>query len=117
MFQLITELLGHLRKLLPLLEIYTARRPVAPVRDPAMEEFQRYAAEVLRENRRDLMELRSVSESVNQRLRVLDEQSASMHRDLGRIAAQQRALLTAAVIAAVGAVGTLVVSILILAKR
>lgn len=117
MLQLITELLGYVRKLLPLMEIYAARRPAAPVRDPAMEEFQRYAAEVLRENRHDLMELRSGFESINQRLRVLDDQSASMHRDLGRIADQQRALLTAAIIAAVAAAGALIVSMVILTRR
>jgi hypothetical protein len=117
MFQILAELLGYVRKLLPLMEIYAGRRPAAPVRDPAADEFQRYAAEILRQNRIDLMELRSGFESVNQRLRVLDDQSASMHRDLGRIADQQRAVLTAAIVAAVAAVGALIISILVITRR
>ena len=112
MFETLTELLGYTRKLLPLLEIYSARRDSQPMRDPATQEFQNYAAEVLRANQTHLMELRSVVEGVHQRLRVVDDQSAALERAMTRIAAQQRTLMIAAVIAAVASIGALVTSII-----
>ena len=39
MFEILTELLGYTRKLLPLLEIYSARRDSQPMRDPATQEL------------------------------------------------------------------------------
>ena len=112
MFQILTELLGYVRKLLPLMEIYAVRRSSQPMRDPATQEFQSYAAELLRANQTHLMELRSVVESVHQRLRVVDEQSVALQRELTRIADQQRTLMIAAVVAAVASIGALVTSII-----
>ncbi|HKT24697.1 MAG TPA: hypothetical protein VJR04_08830 [Terriglobales bacterium] len=118
MLELLMELLGYVRKLLPLMELYTARRmATAPVRDTASEEFQNYAAEVLRANRADLMELRSGVEAIQQRLRVIDEQSSALQRETTRLIDQQRMILIAAVVAAVGSVGALIVSIIALARH
>src|SRR5690348_11144782 len=118
MLEALMELLGYARKLLPLMELYTARRmATAPVRDRANEEFQNYAAEVLRANRADLMELRSGLEAVQQRLRVIDEQSSALQRETTRLIDQQRTVLIAAVVAAVASVGALIVSIIALARR
>jgi hypothetical protein len=117
MFEILTELLGYARKLLPLLEIYTGRRQSHPMRDPAMQEFQSYVAEVLRVNQAHLLELRAVVEGVHQRLRVIDEQSVALQRELTRIAEQQRTLLIAVVIAAVASIGALVTGIIAIAHR
>ncbi|GEM_PF-3022665 len=118
MLEVLMELLGYARKLLPLMELYTARRvATAPARDTASEEFQNYAAEVLRANRSDLMELRSGLEAVQQRLRVIDEQSTALQREITRLMDQQRTLVIAAIVAAVGSVGALIVSIIALALR
>jgi hypothetical protein len=112
------ELLGYARKLLPLMELYTARRmATAPSRDTASEEFQSFAAEALRANRSDLMELRSGLEAVQQRLRVIDEQSSALQREAARNIDQQRTIVIAAIVAAVGSVGALIVSIIALARR
>ena len=112
MFQILTELLGYVRKLLPLMELYVMRRPAQPTRDPAMEEFQNYTAEILRASRADLMELRSTLEGVHQRLKVIDDQSVTLQRELARIADQQRTMMIAVVIAAVGATGALITAII-----
>lgn len=117
MFEIITELLGYARKLLPLMEIYAARRPSHPVRDPATHEFQSYAAEVLRANRADLMELRSSIESVQQRLRVVDDQAVAVQREMARLADQQRAVMIGVIVAAVASIGALVVAIVGIARR
>ncbi|HEU5234553.1 MAG TPA: hypothetical protein VFU50_16955 [Terriglobales bacterium] len=118
MLEVLMELLGYARKLLPLMELYTARRmATAPVRDTGNEEFQNYAAEVLRANRSDLMELRSGLEAVHQRLRVIDEQSAALQREMTRVIDQQRTILIAAVVASVASVGALIVSIIALSRH
>lgn len=117
MLELLPELLGYARKLLPLMEIYAARRPAAPVRDPATQEFQAYAAEILRANRADLMELRSAVESLQQRQRVIDEQSVALQREIARAADQQRAILIAAIVAAVCSLGALITGIIALARH
>jgi len=117
MLEAVMELLGYARKLLPLMELYTARRMAAPVRDTASEEFQNYAAEVLRANRSDLIELRSGLESAQQRLRVIDDQSAALQREMTRLIDQQRTIVIAAMVAAVASVGALIVSIVVLARH
>ena len=101
MFEILIELLGYVRKLLPLMELYVARRPAQPARDTATQEFQAYTAELLRSNRTELMELRSVLEGLNQRLKVIDEQSVALQRELSRMANRQRAMLVVVVISAV----------------
>lgn len=108
MFEILIELLGYVRKLLPLMELYAARRPAQPARDPATQDFQTNTAELLRLNRAELMELRSTLESVNQRLKVIDEQSVALQRELSRIANQQRAMFVIVVIAAVISAGGLI---------
>lgn len=117
MFQILTELLGYVRKLLPLMELYMARRPAQPVRDPANDEFQRHLAEALRGNRENLIELRSTIETVNQRLRVIDDQATSHQRDLSRMADQQRMMLIAVIVSAVASVGALIAAILAVSHR
>src|SRR5690348_11808067 len=117
MLEALMELLGYARKLLPLMELYTARRMAAPVRDTATEEFQSYAAEVLRANRSDLMELRSGVESVQQTLRVIDDQSSALQRETMRLIDQQRTIVIAAGIAAIASIGALIVSIIALVRR
>ena len=117
MLQLLTELLGYARKLLPLMELYAARRPAQPVRDPATLEFQSYAADALRSHHSDLVELRSALESVQQRLRVIDDQSVSLQRELSRVADQQRTLLIAVAIAAAASVGAFVMAIILVARH
>ena len=118
MLELLMELLGYVRKLLPLMELYTARRmATAPARDHASEEFQSFAAEALRANRSDLMELRSGLEAVQQRLRVIDEQSAALQRETTRLIDQQRTIVIAAIVAAVASLGALILSIIVVARR
>ena len=112
MFQILTELLGYVRKLLPLMELYAARRPAQPIRDPATQEFQAYAAELLRLSRAELMELRSTAESLNQRLRVVDEQSVAIQREISRMADQQRIITIGVVVAAIASIGAFVVAII-----
>lgn len=114
---MLPELLGYARKLLPLMEIYAARRPATPVRDPATQEFQAYAAEILRANRADLMELRSAIEGLQQRQRVIDEQSVALQREIARAVDQQRAILIAAIVAAVFSLGALVTGIISLTRH
>ena len=116
MFQLLTELLGYARKLLPLMELYVARRPTQLIKDPATQEFQSDTADALRSHHTDLLELRSSLEGVQQRLRVIDDQSAAVQREVSRVADQQRTLLIATVVAAAASVGALVFGI-ILASR
>lgn len=116
MLQLLTELLGYARKLLPLMELYAVRRP-APVKDPATEQFQNYAAEALKSHHSDLLELRSALESLQQRLRVIDDQSVTLQRELSRMADQQRTLLIAVAIAAAASVVTLIMSIVLVARH
>lgn len=117
MFQILTELLGYVRKLLPLMELYTARRVAQPMRDPATLEFQVQVAEVLRSSRADLVEMRSTIEGVHQRLKVVDDQSVAIQREVARIADQQRTMMIAVVIAAVSAVGALITAIVAVARR
>jgi hypothetical protein len=117
MFELLTELLGYARKLLPLMELYAARKSAQPARDNAAQEFQAYAAEVLRANRADVMELRSALETVHQRLKVIDEQSVASTRELSRVADQQRMLTIAAIVAAVASVGALILCIVEVARH
>jgi len=118
MLEVLMELLGYARKLLPLMELYTVRRvATGPVRDTAREEFQSYAAEVLRANRSDLMELRSGVESVQQTLRVIDDQSSALQRETMRLIDQQRTIVIAAGIAAIASIGALIVSIIALVRR
>ena len=116
MLQLLTELLGYARKLLPLMELYVARRPAQPMKDHAAQEFQSYTADALRSHHSDLLELRSALEGIQQRLRVIDDQSVGLQREVSRVAEQQRTLLVATVVAAVASVGALVFGI-ILASR
>lgn len=117
MLQLLTELLGYARKLLPLMELYAVRRPAQPVKDPATEQFQNYAADALKSHHSDLIELRSALESVHQRLRVIDDQSVTLQRELSRMADQQRTLLMAVAIAAGASVVTLIMSIVLVARH
>lgn len=118
MLELLMELLGYVRKLLPLMELYTARRmATAPTRDHASEEFQSFAAEALRANRSELMELRSGLEAVQQRLRVIDDQSSALQRETTRLIDQQRTIVIAAIVAAVASVGALILSIVVVARR
>lgn len=117
MFEILPELLSYARRLLPLMELIAGRRVAQPVRDPATQEFQNYAAELLRANRADVMELRSAIESVNQRLRVVDDQAVALQRELARTADQQRAMMIAVIVAAVASVGALVTGIVALARR
>lgn len=117
MLQLLTELLSYARKLLPLLEIYAVRRTSAPVRDSATQEFQNYAAEVLRGTRSDLMELRSALEAVNQRLRVIDEQAVALQREFAQAADRQRIMVIAVALAAISSIATLILCMVILFKH
>jgi len=117
MLQLLTELLGYARKLLPLMELYAVRRPTQPVKDPATEQFQNYAADALKSHHSDLLELRSALESVHQRLRVIDDQSVTLQRELSRMADQQRTLLIAVAVAATASVVTLIMSIVLVARH
>jgi hypothetical protein len=116
-FEVLTELLSYARKLLPLMEIYTARRVSQPVRDPATQEFQAQVVEVLRSSHADLVDMRSTLEGVNQRLKVVDDQSVTMQRELVRIADQQRTMMIAVIIAAVASVGAMVTAIVMVARR
>src|SRR5690242_2284276 len=100
MLQLLTELLGYARKLLPLMELYAVRRSAAPVRNAAAEQFQSDMADALRSHHSDFLEVRSAVENMQQRLRVIDDQSVTLQRELSRMADQQRTLLIAAAIAA-----------------
>lgn len=117
MFAILVELLSYARKLLPLMELYAARRPSPPVRDPAAQEFQNQASELLRSAHADLVELRSALETVNQRLKVVDEQSVALQRELARISDQQRSMSIAVLVAAVASVGALIVGIIVLARH
>ena len=117
MFEILLELLSYARKLLPLMELYAARRPSAPARDPAAQEFQTYAAELLRANHADLVELRSAVETMNQRLKVVDDQSVALQRELARISDHQRTFLIAVIGAAIASVGSLIAAIIVLARH
>ena len=112
MFQILTELLGYVRKLLPLMELYMARRPAAQAaRDPMSEEFQRHMADALRANRESLMELRSGVETINQRLKVLDEQATAQQRELTRLADHQRLMMIIVIVSAAASLGAFVAAI------
>ena len=117
MLQILTELLNYARKLLPLMEIYAARRAAAPARDPSTHEFQNHVAEVLRANRAEVIEIRSVLEGVHQRLRVVDEQSVSLQRELARVADQQRMMMIAIIVSAVASIGALVTGIMAVSRH
>ena len=117
MLQLLSELLGYARKLLPLMELYAARRPAQAVRDPATQEFQSYATDAFRSHHSDLLELRSAVEGVQQRLRVIDDQAVSAQREISRIVDQQQILLIAVAIAAAASVGALVLGIILVAHH
>ncbi|PYY01058.1 MAG: hypothetical protein DMG64_15505 [Acidobacteria bacterium] len=117
MLQLLTELLGYARKLLPLMELYAARRTARPVRDSATQEFQSYTSEALRSHQHNLMELRSALESIQQRLRVIDDQSVSLQREVARMADQHRILLIALTVSAVASVATLVMGIILVSRH
>lgn len=117
MLELLAELLKYARKLLPLMELYAGGRMAQPARDPATQEFQNYTVELLRANRADVMELRSAIESVNQRLKVVDDQSVALQRELSRIADQQRAMMISMILAAVASLGALITGIIELARR
>lgn len=117
MLQLLTELLGYARKLLPLMELYAVRRSAAPIRDAAAEQFQSDVAGALRSHHSDLLEVRSALENIQQRLRVIDDQSATIQRELSRMTDQHRTLLIAAALAAVSSVGALIIAIVLLARH
>ena len=117
MLQLLTELLHYARKLLPLMEIYAARRGSAPVRDSTTQEFQTYVAEILRASRSDMMDLRSALEALNQRLRVIDEQAVAMQREIAQAADRQRTMLIAVALACASSLATLIICIVIVGRR
>lgn len=117
MLAILMELLGYARKLLPLMEIYAARRASQPARDPAAQEFQNSVAELLRSSRADLVELRSALETMNQRLKVIDDQSVALERELARISDQQRTLLIAVIGAAIASAGSLIAALIVLARH
>lgn len=110
MLQILTELLSYTRKLLPLLEIYNARRPVH-VHDAVNEEFQQQVVEALQQSRKEMLELRSEIEMAQQRLRVIDEHSAAVQRELSRLGDQQRTMMIAIVIGAAFALGALIAAV------
>jgi len=117
MFAILVELLSYARKLLPLMELYAARRPSQPTRDPAAQEFQNSVSELLRSTRGDLVELRSALETVNQRLKVVDDQSVALQREVARIADQQRTMSISILIAAIASVGAFIVALIALFRR
>ena len=117
MLEMLTELLSYARKLLPLMELYAGRRMAQPVRDPATQEFQNYTSELLRANHGNVMELRSAIESVNQRLKVVDDQAVELQRELSRMADQQRAIVIGVIVAALASLGALVTGIVALARH
>ena len=116
LLRLLTELLSYARKLLPLMELYASRR-AAPTRDPGAQEFQQHAAEMLRDNRRDLLELKSGFEAIQQRLKMLDEQAIAAQQELARIADRQRAILIAVVIAAVASIAAVILGLIAVLKH
>ena len=117
MFEILTELLGYARKLLPLMELYMARRSSHPARNSGNDELQRQIVEALRANRESLMDLRSAVATVNQRLKVVDDLATAHERELSRIADQQRTMMIAIIVSAAGSIGALVVAILLLLHR
>ncbi len=116
LLQLLAELLGYARKLLPLMELYAARR-AAPGQDSAAQEFQQSTAEMLRDQRRDLMELKSSFEAIQQRLKVLNEQAIAGQQELARIAERQRAIMIAAVISAAASIAAVVLGVILAVRR
>src|SRR5215469_20779 len=117
MLQLLTELLGYARKLLPLMELYSARRSAQPMRNHATHEFQSSTTEALRAHHSDLVELRSALEGVQQRLRVIDDQSVALQHEVSRMADQQRMLLIAVAVAAIASVGAFVMGIILVSHH
>ena len=99
------------------MELYAARRTARPVRDSATQEFQSYTSEALRSHQHNLMELRSALESIQQRLRVIDDQSVSLQREVARMADQHRILLIALTVSAVASVATLVMGIILVSRH
>lgn len=117
MFEILTELLGYARKLLPLMELYMARRSAHPVRDSGNDELQRQIVEALRANRESLMELRSAVETVNQRLKVVDDFATAHQRELSRIADQQRTMMIAVIVSALASIGALAAAVVLATRR
>ena len=117
MFEILTELLSYIRKLLPLMELYMARRSAHPVRDPGNDELHRQIVEALRANRESLMELRSAVETVNQRLKVVDELATAHQRELSHIVDQQRTMMIAIIVSAAASLAAFVIAILLLSHR
>lgn len=117
LLQLLSELLNYARKLLPLMELYAGRRAV-PVRDAATQEFQQYAAEMLRDQRRDVMDLKSSFESIQQRLKFLDDQAlAAQQQQLTRIADRQRAITIGVVISAAASIAAVILGVVVVVRR
>ena len=116
LLQLLTELLNYARKLLPLMELYAGRR-ASHVRDAATQEFQQYAAEMLRDQRRDLMELKSGFEAIQQRLKFLDDQATATQQALARMVDRQRAIMFGVVISAVASISAVVLEIVVVVRR
>jgi hypothetical protein len=116
MLEILTELLGYARKLLPLLELYAGRRSAAPT-DSATQQFQHYAADALRANRTDLVELRSAIETLNQRLKLIDDQALELQREVARITERERILLILIVVSALASVGAFVVTLIAIVHR
>jgi len=117
MFEILVELLSYARKLLPLMELYALRRPPQPMKDSAAQEFQNQASELLRSTHADLVDLRSALETVNQRLRVVDDQSVALQRELARIADQQRTMSIAVLVAAIASVAAFIVALIALVRH
>lgn len=116
LLQLLSELLNYARKLLPLMELYAGRRAV-PVRDAATQEFQQYAAEMLRDQRRDVMDLKSSFESIQQQLKFLDDQALATQQQLTRIADRQRAITIGVVISAAASIAAVILGVVVVVRR
>ena len=117
MFEMLVELLGYARKLLPLMELYALRRPPQAVKDSSAQEFQNQASELLRSTHADLVELRSALETVNQRLKVVDDQSVALQRELAQIADRQRTTAIVIWVAAIASVGAFILALIALFRR
>jgi RNA processing factor Prp31 len=116
LLRLLTELLSYVRKLLPLMELYASRR-ATPGRDPGAQEFQQHATEMLRDNRRDLLELKSGFEAIQQRLKVIDEQTVAAQREAAKIADRQRTIMIVVVIAALASIAAVILGIVMAVRR
>jgi cytochrome c-type biogenesis protein CcmH/NrfG len=116
LLQLLAELLGYARKLLPLMELYASRR-TAPIHDSAAQEFQQSVVEMQRENRRDLLELKSSFEAIQQRLKVLDDQAVAGQQELARIAHRQQGIAVAVVVSAIASIAAMILGIIVAVRR